>query len=383
MSDRTNATTAAYGDDATCFASLELSTKSWLVGFRGPGKEKVGVHSSPVGDCAALAALLDRHRQKAERRLGRDLGVLLCFEAGRDGFWIARSLKALGIGVVVVDAASLPVNRRKRRAKTDRLDVGALVRALMAWARGEPDVLSEVRVPSVEEEDARRPHREREALLRERIRLSNRMKALLALVGIDGFEPCSRRRPALEGLRDPGGQPLPRRLLGELTRALERLDLVAGQIRAVETERDAVLAEEAAPGTVEAKIQLLARLKGVGPESATRLGREMLWRKFDNQRQVASYAGLAPSPFKSGKMDREQGISKTGNRLVRTTMVELAWFWLRWQPRSALSQWFRAKVGDRKGAIRQQTAVALARRLLIALWRYVETGQVPEGAVMS
>jgi transposase len=296
----------------------------------------------------------------------------------------------------VVDPASIAVNRRHRRAKTDRIDAEGLLRALMAFARGERQVCSMVRPPTRAAEDARRLTREREVLLAERIRRTNRIKGLLATPGVFGFEPSwQARRVRLEELRTPQNQPLPPRLKAELLRQIERLELIPRQIAEMEAARDAALAaEQAAPArdtehSTPAALPdagvgaRLSRLKGVGPETAAVPRFEAFHRSFGNRREVAAYAGLTPTPWQSGGIDTEQGIAKSGNGRVRRTMVQLAWFWLRHQPQSALSAWYHERVRGGRGRIKRVAIVALARKLLIALWRFVTQGLVPSGAVLK
>jgi transposase len=312
-------------------------------------------------------------------------------EAGLDGFWVHRLLQANGVESHVVDAASIAVNRRHRRIKTDRIDVETLLRTLMAWARGERQVCSMVRPPSPEEEDARRLTRERGTLVTERIRHANRIKGLLATQGVFDFEPMRKdRRRHIEQLRRWDGQPLPPRLKTELLRELDRLELVVSQIAALEAERDRTLQAKQAltedatrQPTVQGIGPQLLRLRSIGPEFASVLALEAFYRKFANRREIAAYSGLAPSPWKSGGIDVEQGISKAGNSRLRRTMIQLAWLWLRHQPGSDLSRWFHQRVGDRRGKIRRITIVAVARKLLVALWRYVTQGVVPVGAELK
>ena len=275
-----------------------------------------------------------------------------------------------------MDPSSLQVDRRPRRAKTDRLDAQALLRALMAWTRGEPKVCSMVRPPSPDEEDARRPSRERATLLQERIRLVNRIKGLCATQGIDDYEPLRPdRRPRLAQLITGDGRPLPLRFSAEITRQLDWLELVLGHLAEVETMRDAeAAAAKAAPSS---KLGALLHVRSIGPEIATVLDKEVFYRCFASRRHVAAYAGLTPSPFASGRRSREQGITKAGNARARKALIELAWLWLRNQPDSALAAWFRSRVGSATGRVRRIAIVALARKLLILLWRYVETGLVP------
>ena len=371
-------------DAGRLFAALELGKSRWLVTVDAPGSDKLSRHAVAGGDGAALLDLLARLRTTAERRTGRPVEVLVIQEAGLDGFWLHRLLERNGISSHVVDPASIAVDRRHRRAKTDTIDGEMLLRTLMAWARGERRVCSMVRPPSPEEEDRRRLTRERATLLKERIQHTNRIKGLLYGQGIIDYDPLRKDRLArLDALETGDGRPLPERLKAEIRRELERVELVASQIAAVERERDALIeatSEAAGPGTPAAA---LARLKGIGGELGALLWLEALFRRFDNRRQIAAYAGLAPSPWQSGGTEREQGISKSGNRRLRHAMVELAWFWLRHQPDSALSAWFRERVGPGRGRVRRIAIVALARKLLVALWRYTTQGVVPQGAAFK
>ena len=310
------------------------------------------------------------------------LPIIVIQEAGLDGFWIHRVLQSEGIESHVVDAASILTSRRRRRAKTDKIDGETLVRTLLAYKRGEPRVCSMVKAPTPEEEDRRRICRERKALVVERVQHVNRVKGLLFAQGVFGYEPLRKgRRERLEDLRTGDGRPLPVHLKAQIIRELDRLEVLLEQLKTVEAERDALLkpaTDEAASPAV-----MLARLKGIGPETAAVLWTEGLFRPFDNRRHVAAYAGLAPTPWKSGSIDHEQGVSKAGNPRLRTTMVELAWLWLKNQPTSALSLWFHERVRRLGGRMRKTTIVALARKLLIALWRYTTAGVVIEGAVMK
>jgi transposase len=371
-------------DAGRLFAALELGKSRWLVTVDAPGSDKLSRHAVAGGDGAALLDLLARLRTTAERRTGRPVEVLVIQEAGLDGFWLHRLLERNGISSHVVDPASIAVNRRHRRAKTDTIDGEMLLRSLMAWARGERRVCSMVRPPSPEEEDRRRLTRERATLLEERIQHTNRIKGLLYGQGIIDYDPLRKDRLArLDALGTGDGRPLPERLEAEIRRELERVELVASQIAAVERERDALIeapSEAAGPGTPAAA---LARLKGIGGELGALLWLEALFRRFDNRRQIAAYAGLAPSPWQSGGTEREQGISKSGDRRLRHAMVGLAWFRLRHQPDSALSAWFRERVGPGRGRVRRIAIVALARKLLVALWRYTTRGVVPQGAAFK
>ena len=368
-------------DDTTLYASLELSQATWLVTSLSPGSEKMSKYSTPGGDGATLLGLLRRLQVRAEQITGGPVEIVVIQEAGLDGFWVHRLLNANGIESHVVDPASIAVPRRRRRAKTDSIDGETLLRTLLAWRRGEPRVCAMVVPPTPEQEDRRRTSRERAILLQERVRHVNRIKGLLAGQGITDYEPLHKdRRAHLAALKTGDGQPLPLRLKAELLREIELIELLIRQIAEVEVERDTV--ELDAEGN-QSPVALLARLKAIGPQIAAVLYLEGLYRSFANRREVAAYAGLVPTPWRSGTIDREQGISKAGNRRLRHIMIELAWLWVRHQPDSALSRWFRARVGTERGRIRRIAIVALARKLLIALWHYVTHGEVPEGAVLK
>ena len=296
-------------------------------------------------------------------------------------FWLVRgSLEQRGIACLVMEPASLRVNRRARRVKTDRIDVESILHTLISWCRGERHVCSMVVMPSVEEEDLRRCHRERDRLIRERTAHINRIKGLLFGQGIRGINVKSRYKTLTPAdLVTADGRPLPDRLGREITREIERLAQVQAQIVDIEHERDHPATSCVA---TERKRHDLLRLKGLGPALSSTLTREIYYRQFANRRQVASYIGLAPSAYDSGDGHRSQGISKAGNRLARVAMVEAAWLWLRHQPDSALSKWFHDRTQGQKGRIRRVMIVALARKLAIALWRYLETGLIPEGAIV-
>ena len=377
---------AAPHDDAVrCVLAIELSKKSWIVAVNTPSSEKISRYTLEACDWKELLKLCERIRTRIARELKKDVELVSCYEAGYDGFWLHRLLEAHGIRNYVIDPASLQVDRRARRTKTDRVDVERLLRSLMAYLRGEPRVWSVVRVPSVAEEDDRRLHRERDRMINERTQHVNRIKALCALHGIYDYEPLrSDRMRRLEQLRTGDGRQLPPRVGAEIRRELQRLELVLQMIKAIEKERNAIASGKAASSHPYAnKIQGLVKIKSIGSEIATVLAGEVFYRRFDNRQQLGSYVGLAPSPFKSGAVNREQGISKAGNPKARTIMIELAWSWLRFQPDSPLSIWFRERVGSAKGRIRRITIVAVARKLLIALWRYLENGLVPEGAILK
>jgi transposase len=339
-------------------------------------------HSVSGGDVPGLLRRFAELRRKAAARTGQDFPIIVIQETGLDGFWIHRVLQSEAIESHVVDAASILTSRRRRRAKTDRIDGETLVRTLMAFKRGEPRVCSMARAPTPEEEDRRRLCRERRILVGERVRHVNRIKGLLFAQGVFGYEPLRKgRRERLEELRTGDGRPMPAHLKAQIIRELGRLELVLEQLKTVGAERDALLKQSTDPGS--SPPAMLMQLKGIGPETAAVLWSEGLFRQFDNRRQVAAYAGLAPTPWQSGSIDHEQGVSKAGNPRLRTTMVELAWLWLQNQPASALSLWFHERVRRLGGEMRKTTIVALARKLLVALWRYTTDGVVIEGAVMK
>jgi transposase len=369
------------------FAALELSHKSWLVATCSPGEAKVSKRTLPAGEGEGLLALLGGLREKAEARLGRPVTVVVIQEAGLDGFWLHRLLEAAGLMSNVVDPASVAVDRRRRHRKTDAIDAEALLRTLMAWARGERRVCSMVRPPTPQEEDRRRLSRERQALVAERIRHTNRIAGLLSGQGVTGFEPLRpEHRGRLDELRTGDGRPLPPRLKDEIRRQLARLDAVVRDLEAVEAERDLLVgarATAAQVATAPGPASQLLKLKGIGPEFAMVLWAEALYRSFGNRREVASFAGLAPTPWRSGALDRDQGIGKAGNPRLRKVMVQLAWTWVRHQPGSAIGRWFTARVGTARGRVRRIAIVAVARKLLVALWRFVAQGVIPEGAVLK
>ena len=361
----------------TVHVAIELSVSSWLVAARLPRAKKLQLHRVEGGDGAALLGWIAELRSRAEAKLGESVELACCFEAGRDGFWLKRLLAAHGITAYVLEPTSVLVNRRARRAKTDRLDAEGMLRVLAAWLGGDRQVCSMVQVPTPEEEDAKRPHREREHLVQEKQRIENRIEALLFCQGSRGRPSLRSWESDLAALRTGDGRALPPLLRAELNRLRRRLVLVLELIREVEAERAAALA--AADDATSRKVAALQRIRGVGPNFATVLVREVLYRSFANRRQLASYVGIAPMPYQSGNTDRDRSIGRAGNPRARTTLIQLAWLWLRYQPGSALATWFRARVGRLTGRTRRIAIVAMARRLLITLWRFVETGVVPEG----
>ena len=382
--DRAETPTAIQTHRAAIFISLELSRSVWLItSLRPGGGEKMSKHSVRAGDVAALLVRFSELKQRALARTAKSFPIVVIQEAGLDGFWLHRLLEREGIESHVVDPASIATSRRRRRAKTDRIDGEALLRALLAHKRGEPRVCAMVKAPTPEEEDRRRLCRERKVLIAERVEHVNRIKGLLFAQGISDYEPLRRdRRQRLDELKTGDGRPLPTHLKTQISRELDRLELLLNQIKLTEAERDSLLAAQQTASPAPAG-RMLLDFKGIGAEFAAVLWLEGLFRNFDNRRQLASYAGLAPTPWQSGSIDREQGVSKAGNARLRTTLIQLAWLWLRHQPQSALSRWFHERVKRDGGRMKKTTIVALARKLLVALWKYVAAGIVVEGAVMK
>jgi len=376
----------------TLLMAMELSESKWKLGL-GPASKVRRLKEVSYGDLKAVRREIEATKRML--RLPDDTHVVACYEAGRDGFWIKRALdEDLGIECKVVDSASIEVSRRKRRAKNDKLDVKRLLRLLARDVlTEEEDIWSVCRVPSEEEEEARRPHRELGRLKVEGTAHRSRIKSLLALHGIksDLYANWGER---IEKLRDYKGNQLGRNMLNELKREWARLQLVQQQIRAIEKEQDAlekgkvkeaqeknVPLRELAPSI--AKIEQLRQLRGIDRSARTLTYEFFGWRIFKNGREVGGAAGLTPTPFCSGTTEREQGISKAGNRRIRAVMVELAWSWLRYQPGSKLTEYFQTKFGAQGKRRRRIGIVAVARKLLVALWRYLETGEIPEGAVFK
>ncbi len=429
----TDSKTPFEGDVTTVYAALEVSGTSWILAVGDPSDtSKAGVHRLAPHDVDGLLGRLGRARERAVGAAG-DVRVKLVYEAGYEGFWLARRLEGEDLEVVVCDPASLEVVRRKKKVKTDRIDARRMVRALRAWDGGDRDAMSRVRVPTVAEEDRKRLLRRRERLVQERRRLANAVGGLLRLHGICGARP---ERPGfrerLVGMETGYGTPLPPELLAEIGGMLDRLELVAAELKVVEARKAEILEASgraldslhadadrppaapaprkeapdperaarkegsrgadpagapagrprAAPANTH-HAAALVRLRGIGPNDALMLGGELFYREFRNRRQLASLAGLAPVPFASGGVDHDQGISKSGSAMLRRHLVQMAWRWLQHQPESALSAWFRSYVSARDGRSRRRGIVALARKLLVALWRFATTGLVPEGAVLS
>jgi transposase len=367
--------------DSTLVAVIELSQSSWLVAGIVPG---LGRHplKKLEPDQEALLRLLRRWRDEATEAGKTITRIAVAYEAGRDGFWLARWLRARGIEAHVIHPTSVAVSREHRRAKTDRLDTELLKRGFLGWLRGEPGHCGMAAVPTLEEEDARRPNRERECLVGERTRIVNRVKAGLVRMGIRGFEPTLRNAAErLETLRTPEGAPLPPNTLAELRRDMARLRCVTEQVGQVEEARLERLERQPAAGR-NAMVRLLARVVGVGVETADMLVHEVLSRDLRDRRAVARYAGLTGAPDESGSRRREKGLAKAGSARVRRGLVQLAWRFLLHQKDSALARWYRARTADARGGTRKTLIVALARKLLVGLWQLATTGKVPEGLVL-
>ena len=386
MADQTaNNPTSIHDEIATIFVAMELSLKNWLVAISDPLGSRVSKYSVRPGDSAKVLELIEKRISKVHRVLQEPVQVVSCYEAGYEGFWLHRVLDAAGVKNVVIDPASLLVNRRARQRKTDRIDLHRLLRALRAHLRGDKeDSFSVVQVPSVEQEDSKRPNREHDRLIKERNGHTNRIKALLVLQGIYWTRPQSRGfRATLGELRCADNSPLPEHVKAEIERDLDRLELIERHLALVDNQRRTAIVGPAERGSTKHMIQALTRLKGLDLEGPTVLVNEVFYRGFNNRREIASYVGFDGTPFDSGGSRREQGISKAGNPRARKVMNQLAWLWLRYQPGSALSKWFRERVGDAKGRLRRIMIVALARKLLIALWRFATEGLIPEGAVFK
>ena len=374
-------TSQATSCEQTLHAALELSKNSWLLAIQVPGRDNPSLHPISGGDADGLLSKLDAAQERVAKVSGLMPKVILCYEAGYDGFWLARLLDQHGIECRVMEPASLQVNRKARRVKTDRIDVERLLQALIAWCRGERHVCSMVVIPSAEEEDLRRSHRERNRLVHERTAHINRIKGLLFGQGVRGINVMRYYKTlAPADLVTGDGRPLPERLGREIVREIERLAQVQQQIVEIERERDQAPTPCVA---TERKRHQLQRLNGIGQVSAPVLAREVYYRQFANRRQVGSYLGMTPSAYDSGESRRSQGISKAGNSLARTVMIQVAWMWIKHQPESELTKWFRRRTEGQSKRMRRVMIVALARKLAIALWRYLETGLIPEGAILK
>jgi len=359
---------------------IELSKESWLVAGIVPGVERQPLKKL-AADENGLLKLLERWRAEAEKAGHKIDRMTVAFEAGRDGFWLARWLRARGIEAHVIHAASVAVAREHRRAKTDRLDTEQLKRAFLGWLRGEREHCKMCVIPTFAEEDAKRPHRERETLVGEHTTVINRVKGTLARLGIRSFNPTLKKAPErLEHVRTPEGEPIPPNTLAELQRDLARKQLVSEQIRQIEKARLEQLkrAPKTAPNLM---VLILMRVIGIGIETADMLVKEILSRNLRDRRAVARYGGVTGAPDESGKRRREKGLARSGNARVRRGMIQLAWRFLDYQKESALAKWFRART-ENAPRLRKKMIVALARKLLIALWHLVRDGVVPEGVVL-
>ena len=358
------------------YMAFELSNTKWKLVF-GDGM-KIREKTIPAGDIPAVMDQIGKAKQRF--KMGKDIPVYSCFEAGRDGFWLHRAIEEIGINNIVVDSASIEVNRRFRRVKSDGVDGRKLLTMLIRYRNGEQKLWSVLHVPGIEDEDARRLNREVSRLKKERTAHSNRIKSLLVLHGVQ----MKIRRTFLQELEEVvlwGGKTLPERIRNELKREYERYVLIQKQLSDVEQEKKKVLESDSEPVK---KVWLLQNLKGIGPVSSWLLVFEFFgWRDFRNVKQVGAAAGLAPTPYNSGGSEREQGISKAGNRRIRAVMIEVAWYWLRHQPQSSLSRWFMERFGNGGRRMRRVGIVALARKLLVALWKYIDQGMLPEGALLK
>jgi transposase len=373
--------TPTAGHCGTIFVAIELSQKSWLVTLHSPDRDRISRHKLEGGDHGGLLALIDRQRERASRTAGGVPAVVSCYEAGYDGFWLHRLLLTAGITNYVFDPSSIAVDQRARRVKTDRIDGERMLRTLMAYLRGEPRVVRIVRVPTPEQEDARRASRERGRLTKEQTAHTTRIKALLRLLGMAVGNP--RRQDWLTWLvkqRDWQGHAVPSQIMAEIQREHARLMLVREQLDAL---AQAPADTTPAAAQMAQRSELLLRLKSLGPAFATTLTSEVFYKDFRNRREVASYFGLTPSPWQSGGIDRDQGISKAGNPRARCAAIEMAWLWLRHQPDSKLTLEYRRRTADASKRIKRVAIVALARKLIVALWRYLTTGLVPEGAMLK
>lgn len=369
----------------TVLAAIELSKTTWLLAIHDPTSNKVSRRRSDGGDVEGLIGILERCRRAVQADTGVEVAIECVFEAGYDGFWLHRRLAQAGIASRVMDPASLKVDRRARRVKTDRVDAESLLRALQSWRRGDRQACAFVRVPSIDDEDARRPHRELARLRKERVGHVNRIKALLALHGVRDYRPLrADRRVVLSQLRTGYGEILPINCRREVERELSRLEVVLQHVTEVEAAMAATAgnsAEQAiGQSASDEAVRTLEKLTCVGRETAVVLAREVLCRDFRDRRSIAAFAGLTPSPYSSGRLQHEQGISKAGNAIVRARLVQLAWRWVRFQNGSAITEWFVARTNGNGKRSRRVAIIAVARKLLVALWRYATQGLVPTGA---
>jgi transposase len=374
----------AYDHVTTIVAVLELSGKSWLFGAVAPGVTRRSKRSIEARDVGGVVKVLEQLKVEAGKAGFPVTRVVLGFEAGRDGFWIARALQREGIEVYVMHPASVAVERAGRRAKRDRIDLDILLGTLLGWLRGEPRRCTMAPIPTEAEEDMREPGRRREAIVAAHLKVKNQIGSLLIRFGISDFKPRLRKaeqklakaEQKLAELRTVDGRPLPQNTMDSLQRLLSQ------QLKEIETARSQVVAA-ANPDRVEKMIQTLVAIVGLGVETAMVLAQEVFARKFRDRKALASFLGLTGTPYNSGGSRREQGISKKGNPRVRRIITQLMWRWIKFQPESALARWFHERVGGAKGRIKKIMAIALARKLLVALWRFVETGGIPQGARLT
>jgi transposase len=374
------APTPSFDLSSALVVAVEISRPTWVIAAHVPGLGHVKVRRRIEARAEALLLAIEQLKRRAATGIHH---LIVAYEAGYTGFWLARLVRRHAIEVYVIQPVSVPVDRRRRRAKTDAIDADLLLRTCLAFLRGEPRVCSMVPIPDQKDEDARHLVREREDLIAERIGLTNRIGAILATLGVEEFDPLRRdRRVRVAEVRTALGEPIPENAKARILRLIERLELVLDQLRAVESQRDA-LAVAAPEGGPETMTKRLTGLRGVGIQTATVLVREGFVRHFRSAKALGSYAGLVGTPFASGGFSHEQGITKSGNRRLRTAVVELAWLWLRYQPGSALSRWFAERLGQTGGRMRKVLIVALARKLLVALWRLATQGLVPEGSALK
>jgi transposase len=370
----------ALEQDSTLVVVIEMSLSTWMVSALVPGVARHPLRKlepEPSGLLAALAGWQDE-AQRNGRNVKR---ICVAYEAGRDGFWLARWLQARDVEAYVIHPNSIPVKREHRRAKTDRLDCALLQRAFLGWLRGEAEHCRMAAIPSLEEEDAKRPQREREALTSERTRMINRMKGSLIRLGIRNFNPKGRKAELrLETIRTGEGLPLPAFTLAELKRDLARYRLIVEQLKAIKAAQPERLAS--ADPRVAAMTPTLVRIIGLGADTAELLTTEVFTRELRDQRALARYGGLTGSPDESGTKRREKGLARAGNARVRKAMIQFAWRFLRFQPESTLANWFQTRTKDR-GKLKKTMIVALARKLLIMLWRLATLGQVPADLAMT
>jgi len=375
--DNSKACPAAFVQDSTLVAVIEMSLSSWLVAGMIPGVSRDPLKKiDPNPD--ELLKLLHRWRDEALQEGKEITRIAVAYETGRDSFWLARWLRSRDIDAHVIHATSIAISREHRRAKTDRIDTAMLKRGFLGWLRGEPGHCSMAVVPTVEEEDAKRPHRERDGLVHERTSIVNRMKSVLIQFGVRNFNPKLRKAAEkLDAVRTPEGCPLPSNTMAMLKRLMERKRVIDEQIKDIEQARQQRLERDPADKR-NAMVLMLTKIVGLGIETAEQLVHEILSRDFSGRKAVARYAGLTGSPDESGSKRREKGLSRSGNKRVRNIMLQLSWRMLMFQPDSDLVLWYKKRTENAKGS-RKPLIVALARKLIIALWRYVDTGVVPEG----